>query len=145
MNGGLLQAPKAGTKRGLMLMDTLQLTDSPAISGREAKYVTIRVDTAAVLKSWQKSLFSFEWLTPEGKIRRIDDLPMREHDKRLEVEMALKTGGPMERPVLGIGIMDNVEIGAGRAVFLTLAAAGHKQIEVHIPSSNRDDFKPFVK
>lgn len=126
-------------------MNTLQLTDSPAISGREAKYTTIRVDTAAVLKSWQKSLFSFEWLTPDGKIRKVDDLPLREHEKRIEIEKALKTGRPMERPVLGIGIMDNVEIGAGRAVFLTLAAAGHKQIEVHIPSGCRDDFNAFIK
>ena len=62
-----------------------------------------------------------------------------------EVEAALKSGRPIERPVLGIGIMDNVEIGAGKAVFLTLAAAGHKQIEVHIPSGNRDEFSPFTK
>ena len=126
-------------------MDTLQMTNSPAIAGRESKYMMVRVDTAAVLKSWQKSLFSFEWLTPDGKIRKIDDLPMREHEKRREVEVALKKGQPLERPVLGIGIMDNVEIGAGRAIFLTLAAIGHKQIEVHIPTGNRDEFSAFIK
>lgn len=126
-------------------MDTLHLTDSTAIQGRESRYMTARVDTDKILKSWQKSLFSFEWLTPEGKIRKIDDLPLREHEKRLEIEVCLKSGRPIERPVLGIGIMDNVEIGAGRAAFLTLAAAGHKIIEVHIPTGNRDDFIPFIK
>jgi len=132
-------------KEDFMLMETLQLTNSPAIVGRESRYMTVRVDADKVLKSWQKSLFSFEWLTPEGKIRSIDDLPMREHEKRLEVEAALRTGRALERPVLGIGIMDNVEIGAARAVFLTLAAAGHKIIEVHIPAGNKDDFKTFIK
>lgn len=128
-----------------MLMETLHLTDSAAIAGRESRYIVVRVDAAKILKSWQKSLFSFEWLTPEGQIRRIDDLPMREHEKRLEVEAALRTGKSIERPVLGIGIMDNVEIGAGKAAFLTLTAAGHKIIEVHIPAGNRDDFERFIK
>jgi hypothetical protein len=126
-------------------METLQMTDSPAIQGREAKYQIVQVDTAKTLKSWQRSLFSFEWLTPEGKIRSADQLPMRDHEIRLEVEAALKAGKPLERPVLGIGIMDNVEIGAGRGVFLTLADAGHTTIEVHIPNGNLKDFKPFIK
>lgn len=40
--------------------------------------------------------------------------------------------------------MDNVEIGAGRDVFLTLASMGLNEIEVHIPQSNKADFKKFI-
>ena len=122
----------------------LILTDNPAIAGREDRYSVIKIDTAKVLKSWKTSLFSFEWLNPDGSIRKLDDLPMQERDKRLEAEIRLKSGKPLERPVLGIGIMDHIEIGSGRAVFLTLASHGHKVIDVHIPSSNRSDFKPFL-
>lgn len=127
-------------------MATLDLhwTDSPSLKGREDRYTVVRVDTARILKSWRSSLFSFEWLAPDGAIRALDDLPMHERDKRLKVEAVLRKGEPVERPVLGIGILDNVEIGAGREIFLTIAAQGAREIEVHIPLSCRGDFKEYL-
>ena len=123
---------------------SLQFTDHSSLKGREDRYAIVRIDTAAVLKSWRRSLFSFEWLTPEGDLRALDDLPLHERDKRLKVEKHLAQGLTLERPVLGIGILDNVEIGAGREVFLTLAARGIKDIEVHIPRSSQSDFNSFL-
>lgn len=108
------------------------------------KYVTVTVDARAVLESWKGSLFSFEWLDASGGIRTPDDMPIREREKRLDVERHLKAGEPLERPILGIGIMDNIEIGAGKAVFLTLAAMGHKTIPVAVPKSCAKEFKPFL-
>lgn len=127
-----------------MTVASLQFTDHSSLKGREDRYAVVRVDTAAILKSWRQSLFSFEWLTPEGALRDLDDLPLHERDKRLKVEKHLANGDPLERPVLGIGILDNIEIGAGRDVFLTLAAQGIKTIEVHIPRSCQNDFKSFL-
>lgn len=121
------------------MADTIAFTD-PATD----KYVTLTVDARAVLDSWKSSLFSFEWLDAAGGIRTPDDMPMREREKRLEVERSLKSGQKLERPILGIGIMDNVEIGSGRAVFLTLAAMGHTTIPVAVPKSCAKDFKPFI-
>lgn len=127
-------------------MATLDLhwTDSPSLKGREDRYTVVRVDTARILKSWRSSLFSFEWLGQDGRIRALDDLPMHERDKRLKVESAMTRGLPVERPVLGIGILDNVEIGAGREIFLTIAAQGGREIEVHIPVSCHADFKEYL-
>lgn len=127
-----------------MTVASLQFTDHGSLKGREDRYAVVRVDTAAILKSWRQSLFSFEWLTPEGSLRTLDDLPLHERDKRLKVEKHLAEGRTLERPVLGIGILDNVEIGAGRDVFLTLAAQGAKEIEVHIPRSSQSDFNSFL-
>lgn len=127
-----------------MSISEITLINNPSIAGREDRYKVIRVDSAKTIKSWQKSLYSFEWLLPNGEIRGISDLPLKEHQKREETETALKTGRPIERPVLGIGIMDNIEIGSGRAVFLTLASQGHDMIEVHIPKANETDFRPFL-
>jgi hypothetical protein len=122
----------------------LRFTDSTAIKGREDRYMAARVSAGAVLKSWRLSLFSFEWLQPDGSIRTLDELPLHERDKRCKIEKMLAAGGSFERPVLGIGLLDNVEIGAGRDVFLTLAAKGAQDIEVHIPVSNLKDFKQFI-
>lgn len=127
-----------------MTMEEFRFTDSASLKGREDKYQIVRVGIDAVLKSWRSSLFSFEWLTPEGKIRSLDDLPLHERDKRLRAEKTLKETASAERPVLGIGLLDNVEIGAGREIFLTLAAQGVKHVEVHIPASCAKAFKEFI-
>ena len=122
----------------------LHFTNSPSIKGREDRYAVVRVRVDAVIKSWRTSLFSFEWLNPDGTIRSLDELPMHERDKRVKIEQKLAEGVMLDRPVLGIGMMDNVEIGAGRDVFLTLAAKGQTSIDVHIPVSNTRDFKQFI-
>lgn len=122
----------------------LHFTDNPSIKGREDRYMVVKVRTDAVLKSWRKSLFSFEWLNTDGKIRTLDELPLHERDKRLKVEKSLSDGENLVRPVLGIGMLENVEIGAGKDIFLTLAAKGLTEIEVHIPVSNKPDFKNFT-
>lgn len=142
MTGQITQCPNG--KVTAMATLEISLLDSPSLKGREDRYEIARVDTVKILKSWRSSLFSFEWLNQDGSIRTLDELPLHERDKRLKVEKLLASGAPLERPVLGIGLLDNVEIGAGREIFLTLAATGHDRIEVHIPVSCRKDFKQFL-
>ena len=118
--------------------------DNPVIHGREDRYAAVTVDVARIMKSWRLSLFSYEWVLPDGRIRDLTELPEAEKPKRQEVESMLDRGQPIERPVLGIGLMDNVEIGSGRAIFLTLAARGAATIPVHIPKSSLKEFAPFL-
>lgn len=115
-----------------------------AIDARPDYYLDVTVDVPAVLKSWQQSLFSHEWLSPEGRIKDLKELPESEQPKRENIEKAVAQGQDISKPVLGIGLLDNVEIGSGKAEFLTLAAMGHKEIPVHIPKSNESDFKEFI-
>lgn len=124
--------------------ENIRFIDNPAIQERSAAYLGIVVDTAQILKSWQISLFSFEWLLPDGRIRTLAELSEAEKPKRARVEELIRAGTPIEKPILGIGIMDNVEIGSGRAEFLTLVAHGIKTIPVHIPKTNQSDFKEFL-
>lgn len=125
-------------------LDQIKFIDNAAIASRPENYTTVFVDVKAVLKSWRLSLFSFQWLAPDGRIKELAELPEDEKPKRKRVETCLKSAAPIERPVLGIGLMDNVEIGAGRAEFLTLAAHGATRLPVHIPKSNQSDFKAFL-
>lgn len=127
-----------------MLTQTIHLTENPAIAGRMDRYITITVDVAKVLGSWRQSLMAHEWLNPDGALRDTDHLNMLDRDKVLITQKALKDGQPLPRPVLGIGILDNIEIGAGRDVFYVAAAAGHRAIDVHIPRSNEADFRAYL-
>lgn len=117
---------------------------NPVISGREDKYTTIQIKVDAVLESWRMSLFSYEWILPDGRIRAEKELSESERPKRHAVEETLKGNQPLETPILGIGLLENVEIGSGRAIFLTLAAHGCKTMPVHIPKSNIKEFTPFL-
>ena len=95
-------------------------------------------------KSWQLSVFSFEWLDSDGAVKSIEALKEQDQQRRRDVEAVIASGGEVEKPVLGIGIQDNVEIGSGKAAFLVLAAQGAAAIPVHIPQSNEEDFKAFI-
>ena len=118
--------------------------DNVAISGRADRYTVVTVDTARILASWRQSLFAFEWLLPDGRIRALNELPEGEQARRASVERALETGDSLEKPVLGIGLLDNVEIGAGRPVFLTLAAHGARALPVHVPKTHAGEFAPYL-
>lgn len=122
----------------------LDFIDNPAIKARREHYLDVTVDSEKVLKSWRQSLYAFEWMLPDGRIKSRDELPASEQPKRDEAEKQIHEGQKLIRPVLGIGLLENVEIGAGRALFLTLAAAGIKAIPVHIPKSNQDEFAAFL-
>lgn len=122
----------------------IQFIDNTAIRERRDQYLDVEVDTARILKSWQSSLYSFEWMLSDGRIKTRDELPQNEQPKRDEVDDKIKRGKPLEKPILGIGLLENVEIGSGRAIFLTLAAAGLTSIPVHIPKSNAEEFAAFL-
>lgn len=127
-----------------MLAETLRFTDNPAIAGRCDRYMVVKVDLARVLASWHQSLMAHEWLNGHGHFREPDDLNMCDRDKVLKADKILNSGGELPRPVLGIGILDNVEIGSGRDVIYALVRAGHKTASVHIPRSNETEFNRFL-
>ena len=125
-------------------MQDVKFKDHKTVLQNPARYETVMVDVAAVLKSWRVSMFSFEWLDKNGAIKAKIDLPKKEQAKRQEAEDAIANGVALEMPVMGIGLTDNIEIGAGRPIFLTVAAHGVKTVPVHIPASNKDEFKKFI-
>ena len=128
------------------MSDNIQIryTDNQAIAGRPDAYIDVLVDVSRILQSWRMSLFSHEWLLPDGRIKDLKELPASEQIKRQAVELAIANGKDITKPVLGIGLLENVEIGTGKAEFLTVAALGQTKIPVHIPKSNESDFKDFV-
>lgn len=124
--------------------ETLSFIDNPIVTGREDRYQTVEIRVDSVLESWRLSLFSYEWVAPDGRIKGLGELPSAEQPKRSAVEDSLKNKKPLEKPILGIGLLENVEIGSGRATFLTLAAHGYETLPVHIPKSNIKEFARFT-
>ena len=122
----------------------MQFVPNPSIKGNENAYTSISVDVRAALKSWRTSLFAHEWITPDGHIKAGGELSDRDSFKRNEAEAHINSGLPLEMPILGIGILENIEIGSGKALFLTLADRGVTEMPVHIRLSQEKEFKKFI-
>lgn len=120
------------------------LTNNSAVSGKEDKYDIVEVNLKSVLEAWKISLFSFEWLLPDGSIRVPEELPDAEREKYHDVLAKYQSAQELERPILGIGVMDNIEIGSRRDVLLTLCAQGVETLEVHILKVDKEDFTPYL-
>lgn len=123
---------------------SIQYTDNKTIKSNPERYETVCVSTTAIIKSWKTSLFSYEWLLPDGRIKDLKELPAAEQPKRKHVEEQIQQQQTLERPILGIGLLENVEIGSKKEIFLTLAANGTDTIEVHIPKNNHEDFVSYI-
>jgi hypothetical protein len=119
--------------------------DNPAIRGRETRFTERVLAPAAVVAAWRSSLFAFEWLKPDGGLKSLDELTDANRAKRLAVEDAIRAGRSLAKPVLGIGITEGIEIGAGREILLTLAGLSHAAIPVHLPTSCLDDFDRLLR
>ena len=125
-------------------INAIEFIDNKAAEHDPDKFINITIDMEKALESWKNSLYSFEWLDEDGEIKSFEALSAAEADKRRAVDDALKNNHPIEKPVLGIGMLENIEIGSGRAAFLTLATMGLKTMPVHIPVSCESDFKDFL-
>ena len=123
--------------------NNIKFISNPLLDNSEGKYVTIIIHVPLALESWRQSVFSYEWLKPDGSLKTMAELTPVEQTKREAVETAVKSNRAIAQPILGIGVMDNIEIGSGRAEFLTLAAKGITRMPAHIPKSNESDFKVF--
>jgi hypothetical protein len=93
----------------------IHFTENPLAAGEPGRYLSVHVRLPDIVKSWRGSLFSFEWLRPDGKIKSAAELKPAEREKRQAVEQLIGSGAAIPMPILGIGMMDNVEIGSGRA------------------------------
>ncbi|MCB1556789.1 MAG: hypothetical protein KDJ15_05695 [Alphaproteobacteria bacterium] len=140
----MTQEPIPKVEQAARTAASVAFVDNPAVLRQPERYRVMTIDIPKTLDSWRRSLYACEYLTPEGLPRPRDELPAQEQARFDAAFHALKQGAALERPVLGIGMLDNVEIGTGRAVFLALASRGDRAMEAHIPRSQEKDFLPFV-
>lgn len=117
--------------------------DHPVVTGAADQYVEITVDLARVVDDWRQSLMSHELLAKAGGIKPDEALSPARLARRFEIREAYRRGEAIEKPVLGIGIFDSVEIGVGSDILVTLALEGLEAMPVHVRRSQVNEFKAF--
>lgn len=106
-------------------------------------FITAQVDTVKIVHSWQHSILSFEWLK-NGALKPVDTLTATQKAAYSQAQASIRTHTPLPMPILGIGIMDGVEIGSGHAVVMALLSENITHFQAHIPPTNTDEFKPYA-
>lgn len=117
--------------------------DNTVAAARPEQYVELVVDARKVLTDWKASLLAHELLDTNGFVKGDDDLNESRLEKREVIRSRLNAGEALEKPILGIGIFDNVEIGSGSDILATLVMEGVVEIPVHIRKSQSRDFDAF--
>ncbi len=118
-------------------------TDNPAALSQASRYTEVLVDATKILQDWRQSLFAHELVDANGFVKGDDDINESRLEKREMVRSRLVAGQALEKPVLGIGIFDNIEIGAGSDTLATLVMEGITVLPVHVRVNQVDEFKAF--
>lgn len=126
-------------------MQELNFVDHPIVASDRDAYVDVIIDAPKAIESYRLSLMSFEVLDRHGNIRPDEDLDVAEQAVRESVREKIKTNQVFEKPIVGLGLNDNFEIGIGRSLFTSLVYEGFSEIPVHIRTSHLEHLKQFVK
>jgi hypothetical protein len=110
---------------------------------QSGKYTELLIDATKVLQDWRQSLFAHELVDSNGFVKGDDEISETRLEKRERVRLRLSAGQALEKPVLGIGMFDSVEIGAGSDTLATLVMEGITVLPVHVRTSQIDEFKAF--
>lgn len=117
--------------------------DNPVAAAQPDRYAEIVVDATKVLQDWRQSLLAHELIDKNGFVKGDEDITESRLEKRERIRLRIEAGEALEKPILGIGIFDNIEIGAGSDVLATLVMEGVTVLPVHVRTSQLADFKAF--
>jgi hypothetical protein len=106
-------------------------------------YVEMTLSPAKILNAWRMSIFAHELLNGDGTTKGVNDMHPDHMKKYIDISELMNRGEPLAKPVLGIGIMDNVEIGIGREIILVANDMGLEELPFHVRKSQADDIKSF--
>ena len=104
-------------------------------------YVEIITSPKAILRAWSLSLFAHELLGKDGQVKDKHDIKDETLKRFVMAEESIKRGEDIAKPVIGIGIMDGIEIGIGREIVAVAQVMGVKEIPVHVRRAQADEVK----
>ena len=122
-----------------------QFYDHEVVQKAPQDYVEITVSPQHILKCWQSSMFACEMLDKKGEIKEQGDMSPDNLKRYLDCLEMIKRSEETPKPILGYGIMDNIEIGVGREIVLAARTLELKEMPVHIRKAQADDIAKILK
>ena len=116
---------------------------SQAVQDHPNPYTVLVVDLKKIVESWRHSIVAHEWLD-DGEFKKVAYLNFHLRTQWGETMAKIEAGYDIERPIMGLGIHDNIEIGTNRPILSVADHLGWDSIEVVVPESMADLFKEFL-
>ena len=126
-------------------MSAAAFTNHEVVNKSPSDYVEIIVSLAVLVKAWSHSAFAYEMLESGGSIKPDTKMGHDILERYLRAQNALKNGDAVTKPVIGIGIMDNVEIGIGREIAVAAYAIGLDNMPVHVRVQQSKEIEKLLK
>ena len=104
-------------------------------------YVELRVSPRQILKAWSMSLFAHELLGKDGQVKDKADIKDETLQRYVMAEESMKRGEDLAKPIIGIGIMDGIEIGIGREIVAVADVMGVSDIPIHVRKAQADEVR----
>ena len=108
-------------------------------------YTEMVLTPSQIFDAWKSSMFSHELIAKDGTIMGENTLKGASLQKYISAYEALKRDEAVEKPVLGIGLFDGIEIGIGREI---IAAAYHLNISdlpIHVRTAQAEEIMALFK
>lgn len=125
-------------------MPQTQFRDHIIVAQNPEDYIEVQTSPACIFKGWELSPFAYELLNRDGSIKTESDLAGDTLQKFIAASEAIKRGEPLEKPILGIGLNDDIEIGVGREIIAAAYHAGLTSIPTKIPKGQADCVQQFL-
>lgn len=122
-----------------------QFYDHEVVQKTPQEYCEMTISPEKILDRWQSSMFACEILDKVGKIKPQNEMAPETLKKYLDAIEMIKRGEDIPKPVLGIGLMDNIEIGIGREIVAAAANLNLSNIPLHIRNAQAEDIQKALK
>ena len=119
--------------------------DHEVVQRAPSDYVEMQMQPEAILKAWSLSMFAHEVLNKDGSIKSDKDMSAVTLEKYLAAKECLKRGEAVSKPIIGVGIMDNIEIGIGREIVAASYDLKINSIPVHMRQGQAKDIRKLLK
>jgi hypothetical protein len=119
--------------------------DHEVVQRAPDEYIEMTFNPALILKAWALSMFAHEILTHEGDIRDEKNMNEATLAKFLQAQDAFKKGEKIPKPIIGVGIMDNIEIGIGRETVAAALALNIRELPIHTRQGQAEEVKSLIK
>ncbi len=104
-------------------------------------YAELTLSPRVILDAWALSMFAHELLDRDGAVKDKSDIKNETLERYVAAEESMKRGEGVAKPIIGIGIMDGIEIGIGREIIAAAHVMGVKDIPVHVRQAQADEVK----
>lgn len=125
-------------------MSQTKFYDHEVVQRSPDDYIEVILLTDKIINAWTLSIFAHELLNKNGDIKDHDQMNSDTLQKYIIALDSLKKSTEIAKPILGIGIMDNIEIGIGREIIIAAKKLSIDKIPVHLRKSQADDIQKLL-